>query len=436
NKWNFKKMVSYQEMLDRIKQQWPQLEMVQTVPTDTAKIFKVQGFEGQVGFITSMSEHFCGSCNRLRITADGNLKVCLFGNSEVSLRDVLRSGAPDEELLQIIGAAVGRKKKQHAGMMSISQMKNRPMILIESLTASLTNSHESQRASSIVPRLANDTLPSRTTAPHAGLSSSRVLSRERFLCLSDHIASTPADIVGCSTTLTSGGTHLWREKEKPNVTDDLHSVAPPLRTTRTNVTGHINEDCLSVRLCLNHNSSQDPSAKLRQSVSDQNNTHLNGTTEVQLTHTDAQGRATMVNVGGKLPTRRTATARATVVLGPTAFQLLRDNQLAKGDALSVAQLAGIMASKQTSALIPLCHPLPLDHTSVTFDLEELQHAAVITATCSTTGRTGVEMEALTAVSVAALTVYDMCKAVSHDIIITDVKLVSKTGGKRDFHRHP
>ncbi|XP_062252647.1 molybdenum cofactor biosynthesis protein 1 isoform X2 [Platichthys flesus] len=130
NKWNFKKMVSYQEMLDRIKQQWPQLEMVQTVPTDTAKIFKVQGFKGQVGFITSMSEHFCGSCNRLRITADGNLKVCLFGNSEVSLRDILRSGAPDEELLQIIGAAVGRKKKQHAGMMSISQMKNRPMILI------------------------------------------------------------------------------------------------------------------------------------------------------------------------------------------------------------------------------------------------------------------------------------------------------------------
>ncbi|XP_042244414.1 molybdenum cofactor biosynthesis protein 1 isoform X2 [Thunnus thynnus] len=130
NKWNFKKMVSYQEMLDHIKQQWPHLEMLQTGHTDTAKTFKVPGFKGQVGFITSMSDHFCGSCNRLRITADGNLKVCLFGNSEVSLRDVLRSGASDEELLQIIGAAVGRKKKQHAGMFSISQMKNRPMILI------------------------------------------------------------------------------------------------------------------------------------------------------------------------------------------------------------------------------------------------------------------------------------------------------------------
>ncbi|XP_013865657.1 molybdenum cofactor biosynthesis protein 1 isoform X4 [Austrofundulus limnaeus] len=130
NKWNFKKMVSYQEMLDRIRQQWPKLERLQGGSADTAKMFKVPGFSGQLGFITSMSENFCGSCNRLRITADGNLKVCLFGNSEVSLRDVLRSGASDEELLQIIGAAVGRKKQQHAGMFSISQMKNRPMILI------------------------------------------------------------------------------------------------------------------------------------------------------------------------------------------------------------------------------------------------------------------------------------------------------------------
>ncbi|KAM9708535.1 uncharacterized protein ACNS7B_000804 isoform 2-T2 [Menidia menidia] len=115
NKWNFKKMVSYQEMLDRIRQQWPDLQMLEAAHADTAKAFKVPGFKGQLGFITSMSEHFCGSCNRLRITADGNLKVCLFGNSEVSLRDVLRSGASDQELLQVIGAAVGRKKKQHAG---------------------------------------------------------------------------------------------------------------------------------------------------------------------------------------------------------------------------------------------------------------------------------------------------------------------------------
>ncbi|XP_015278088.1 PREDICTED: molybdenum cofactor biosynthesis protein 1 [Gekko japonicus] len=130
NKWNFKKMVSYKEMLDTIKQRWPALEKLPCEASSTAKAYKVPNFQGQVSFITSMSEHFCGSCNRLRITADGNLKVCLFGNSEVSLRDYLRSNATKEELVQIIGAAVGRKKKQHAGMLNISQMKNRPMILI------------------------------------------------------------------------------------------------------------------------------------------------------------------------------------------------------------------------------------------------------------------------------------------------------------------
>lgn len=141
----------------------------------------------------------------------------------------------------------------------------------------------------------------------------------------------------------------------------------------------------------------------------------------------------MVDVGGKTPTRRTATACATVLLGPTAFRLLQDNRLVKGDALTVAQLAGIMASKQTSALIPLCHPLPLEHVSVAFELDELHNAVIVTTTCQTTSKTGVEMEALTSVSVAALTVYDMCKAVTPDIVITDIKLVHKTGGKTDFH---
>uniref|UniRef100_A0A8C0MGV0 Molybdenum cofactor biosynthesis protein 1 n=1 Tax=Canis lupus familiaris TaxID=9615 RepID=A0A8C0MGV0_CANLF len=130
NKWNFKKMVSYKEMLDTLQQQWPELEKLPEEESSTAKAFKIPGFRGQVSFITSMSEHFCGTCNRLRITADGNLKVCLFGSSEVSLRDHLRAGASEEELLRIIGAAVGRKKQQHAGMFSIAQMKNRPMILI------------------------------------------------------------------------------------------------------------------------------------------------------------------------------------------------------------------------------------------------------------------------------------------------------------------
>jgi cyclic pyranopterin phosphate synthase len=130
NKWNQQKMVPYDELLGRILSRYPDLQRLNDSKTDTSKAWKVPGSLGQIGFITSMSDHFCGGCNRLRITADGNVKVCLFGNSEVSLRDAVRSGKSDEELLQIIGAAVKRKKRQHAGMLNISHMKNRPMILI------------------------------------------------------------------------------------------------------------------------------------------------------------------------------------------------------------------------------------------------------------------------------------------------------------------
>lgn len=177
-----------------------------------------------------------------------------------------------------------------------------------------------------------------------------------------------------------------------------------------------------------------PFAKLHQSNRLCHHSSSTEQTDAALTHTDAQGRASMVDVSGKTESCRTASAQATVLLGPSAFLLLRENQLAKGDALAVAQIAGILGSKQTSNLIPLCHPLPLDHVSVTFDLDKAKNAVIVTANCRTTGRTGVEMEALTAASVAALTIYDMCKAVSHNIIITDIKLISKTGGKRDFHR--
>ncbi|XP_065910245.1 molybdenum cofactor biosynthesis protein 1-like isoform X2 [Dysidea avara] len=131
NKWNYNKFVSYNEMLDVIKAKWPSLQRLTDSPNDTSKAYKVPGHAGQVGFITSMSQHFCGSCNRLRLTADGNLKVCLFGASEVSLRDIMRKeGSTDEQLLEVISQAVQRKKAKHAGMFNISKQKNRPMILI------------------------------------------------------------------------------------------------------------------------------------------------------------------------------------------------------------------------------------------------------------------------------------------------------------------
>ncbi len=130
NGWQDDRLMPYTEMIERIVERHPGLARQDDGPHETSKTYRVPGYAGSVGFITSMSEHFCGGCNRLRITADGNLKVCLFGNAEVSLRDVIRAGATDEELAAVIEAAVLRKKAAHAGMYNIAAGENRPMILI------------------------------------------------------------------------------------------------------------------------------------------------------------------------------------------------------------------------------------------------------------------------------------------------------------------
>ncbi|XP_057488540.1 GTP 3',8-cyclase, mitochondrial-like isoform X1 [Actinidia eriantha] len=130
NVWNVKKLVPYSEMMDRVVKRFTGLKRIQDHPTDTAKNFSIDGHRGTVSFITSMTEHFCAGCNRLRLLADGNFKVCLFGPSEVSLRDPLRRGVDDNELKEIIGAAVKRKKASHAGMFDIAKTPNRPMIHI------------------------------------------------------------------------------------------------------------------------------------------------------------------------------------------------------------------------------------------------------------------------------------------------------------------
>lgn len=115
NKWDSAKMYPFQELVQRIRQNYPDFKALPNHPNDTSKAFRVDGFRGQMGFITSMSEHFCGTCNRIRLTADGNLKVCLFGNTEVSLRDAVRGGVSESDLVAMISAAVRRKRKQHAG---------------------------------------------------------------------------------------------------------------------------------------------------------------------------------------------------------------------------------------------------------------------------------------------------------------------------------
>ncbi|MFN9096706.1 MAG: cyclic pyranopterin monophosphate synthase MoaC [Alphaproteobacteria bacterium] len=151
-------------------------------------------------------------------------------------------------------------------------------------------------------------------------------------------------------------------------------------------------------------------------------------TEQRLTHFDAAGRAAMVDVSPKAETARTATARGRIVMAPATLALIREGRAGKGDVLGVARLAGIMAAKRTSDLIPLCHPLMISKVAV--DLEpEGDDAIIIEATVSLTGKTGVEMEALTAVSIAALTVYDMVKAVDRGMRIEDIRLVHKAGGK-------
>ncbi|MGI9452472.1 MAG: cyclic pyranopterin monophosphate synthase MoaC [Geminicoccaceae bacterium] len=148
-----------------------------------------------------------------------------------------------------------------------------------------------------------------------------------------------------------------------------------------------------------------------------------------LTHFDAEGNAVMVDVGAKDVTERVATASGRVMMERATLDLIREHGVKKGDVLAVAQLAGIMGAKRTPDLIPLCHPLSLSSVEVTLTTEDEPPSVLISATCRLKGRTGVEMEALTAVSIAGLTVYDMCKAVDRGMQITDIRLRHKAGGK-------
>ena len=153
------------------------------------------------------------------------------------------------------------------------------------------------------------------------------------------------------------------------------------------------------------------------------------------THFNEQGRAQMVDVGEKPVTVRSAVAAGRVLVSPETFALIRSGGMKKGDVLTVAQIAGVMGAKRTPELIPMCHPILIDGIDLELRLDEERCAVDIRATVSCGGRTGVEMEALTAVSTAALTVYDMCKAVQKDMVITDIRLLQKSGGMHgDYER--
>ncbi|XP_039193016.1 molybdenum cofactor biosynthesis protein 1 isoform X1 [Crotalus tigris] len=402
NKWNFKKMVSYKEMLDTIKQKWPDLKKLPCEASSTAKAYKVPHFQGQVSFITSMSEHFCGSCNRLRITADGNLKVCLFGNSEVSLRDHLRGNASAEKLIQIIGAAVGRKKKQHAEATSRSLLQDALQDQANFIEGGLIQGHCLTLKKGLSKHMGEKFKTNMFTGHHAlpgSFSARQLASRIPQTQLSSNCFLQKT--LSCSLTEKCLWTGTSLSKQASHVTRDIrHRMVSQKEKGWRSLSS---AKCLGASDCL--------------------------------THVNREGRVSMVDVGGKPDSERIAVAYAVVHLGAKVFNLVQQNQIKKGDVLTVAQVAGIQGAKLTSQLIPLCHNVPLSLVEVTLSLDAEKHNVAIQALCCTHGKTGVEMEALMAASLAALTVYDMCKAVSHDIVIEEIKLLSKQGGQRgDFKR--
>lgn len=149
----------------------------------------------------------------------------------------------------------------------------------------------------------------------------------------------------------------------------------------------------------------------------------------KLTHFDNSGQAHMVDVGNKASTRRVAVASGVIQMLPATLQLIQQGNAKKGDVLGIARIAAIQASKKTSDLIPLCHPIALTKVAITFEVDDATTSITCTATCETTGQTGVEMEALTAVSIGLLTIYDMCKAVDRGMVMGEIRLLEKHGGK-------
>lgn len=373
NKWDKSKVVPSAELLALIRERHPAIEQVRTAPSDTARLWKVPGHRGGIGFISSMSDHFCLSCNRLRITADGKIKVCLFDAKEISLRDEMRRGADDDKLLEIVKSAVWGKKEKHAGSLLCTR-------------SNLCGIRPQHRSSLPYP------LP---------------------LAAGRHLRNVQRSILHLESAVA--GIRL------------SHSFATRLASNRV-------QRRLSTR---------------------------SATDEPQLTHIDATGQPSMVDVSSKEATQRSATAVGHIYIPKIAYDLIlgMDSQVAhhpppsherawaksssKGPVLTVAQLAAIMGCKRTPELIPLCHPLPLSKISVTLapeatpQGEQTQHSnhrlpfrirCTVTVACE--GKTGVEMEALTAVSIGLLTVWDMLKAIAgKDMVIGNIMVSHKSGGK-------
>ncbi|KAF4548699.1 Hypothetical protein D9617_26g079140 [Elsinoe fawcettii] len=497
NKWAKKKMVGYMEMVERIRERYPGLRRVGEGRNETSKTWEVEGFKGKIGFITSMTHNFCGTCNRLRITSDGNLKVCLFGNSEVSLRDMIRkdnqgqpmdeeafeavkeiemnraqglvgaTGPPawierESELLDIIGMAVKRKKEKHAGMGQLENMKNRPMILIDEVPK--------ETMTSFSPRL-----------PHTGntfcRSSVRPSSIPLHLLGLQHPSFSAHSMRFISNRYSRPPTlRRWTRTSSPQQqTDPFEEDSKDVRisyepTTASIRSGGNRTATRAIPKGLRHRrsfpafsdspvepaaSSEEPEAEawtksttepaIATSPPPSQPSATSPSPESSLTHISSSGAVSMVDISPKPSTHRLAIAVGYVTFSSiSVLPLINSNSMSKGNVLTTAQIAGIQAAKRTSDVIPLCHPLQLSHIHVDLKLLERMSTAkpgnddpalhmhdrvVVVSVVSTYGATGVEMEALAAITGAGLTIVDMCKAVDKGMTITGIEVVAKAGGR-------
>ncbi|GAA5837100.1 hypothetical protein JCM11251_005254 [Rhodosporidiobolus azoricus] len=384
NRWSTTKLVPSHTLLSSLRSHFSpshgEPEKLSDSPSDTTRAYRVPGFKGSFGFISSMTDHFCGGCSRLRIGADGRVKVCLFGPPVLSLRPLLRSSPAspisDLALMQQIGSAVWGKKFAHDGL-------GAPL-------ATLAQASPLLRAPPLF--LTRRTSPTSIRVP--------------LHLLPPYHPSSPISM-GARTYSTLSSRREIAPSTHQSQDDDPPSNYPSATA-----------------------SSPSPSPSMQAS------------SPSTLTHIDPRtGKASMVSVSAKPSTLRSATAVGYIELNKRAWDLIdlggeTENSTGatmktkKGDVLSIAQLAGLMGAKHTSLLIPLCHPLSLSHISVSLSPVPSTLSLRIEATAECVGPTGVEMEALTAVTTAGLVVWDMCKAVAgEEMELGGVKVIRKSGGR-------
>ncbi|CAH2047597.1 unnamed protein product, partial [Iphiclides podalirius] len=438
NRWDDSVMVPHDEALQAVRKRYPRLAPAKLRKCDTAMVWQVEGHLGSVGFISSMTRPFCSTCNRLRLTADGNLKVCLFGSSEVSLAAAIREGAVDSELRTLVRAALRNKKPQHAGYRNSfcytgtvqastwGEVLNFPPGVVDVLyrlgSGLVKNSSSSSLGLSVL-RLRHGTL----RAIERGLTFYRhAESRAHGESANDTdrglAGGRPFDVERCGTFTARGPRAGVRAAKWGVASAGGASYRTPLPPT-------------GGATPLAHLAFGGGASYLARPDARPLCTGPDGGAPA-LTHLDANGRARMVDVGGKATSERSAEAECFVRMSARLLRLLRDARLPKGDALTVAQVAGALAAKRTAELIPLCHSLPLEVARVRVRLPrgECAHGGAARVSCEVraTARTGVEMEALTGAALAALALYDMCKSVDRHMTVTDLRVVRKSGGAHDF----